>query len=195
MLELSKILGVSIVALLGQEGGVQIIEEDEVAYRKKVRHIPFMGTSARAGEPAIDLSQDDDRVELTIPNLPYDRVVAFDVDGDSMAPNLLNGDIIICNQLDRLATLMPNVIYVIENKDAERLIKYVQQHSKYLLCRSNDPVAYPDIKIDYDNIVHIYQFRLRLTPDIGRPGSGLDKRMSRIEAWINKKFRGWEDDL
>lgn len=156
------------------------------------RRITYLPTGVHAGEGAPDVDQRPIKeLRIQLPQLPVKEGVAFPIVGDSMAPVLTSGDIIICTEVHDWNDLRQHQVYVIENTDEERVVKYVTRYGDHLVLHSNDPVRYPDQEIYYQDIERIWVFRLRITPDLARPGAGLDRRVDSIEAYLRKRFPGW----
>lgn len=171
-----------------------IVMDDPADYQyRRITYLPT-GVHAGAGSPDVD-QRPVKELRIQLPELPVKEGVAFPIVGDSMAPVLMAGDIIICTEIHDWNALRQHQIYVIENDEEERVVKYVTRYGDHLVLRSNDQVRYPDQELLYLRIERIWEYRLRITSDLSRPGAGLDRRVDSIEAYLRKRFPGWWRDV
>lgn len=89
--------------------------------------ILFTSVGAFAGASiGRDTFEREDLQFYSIPGLKGDNLVSFPVEGNSMEPIINDGDIVICQYLERLDQLKENAIYAIKTNGAI-WIKYVQK--------------------------------------------------------------------
>lgn len=81
----------------------------------------------------------------------YDFTI--DVDGDSMEPELRDGDTIACAWLGTSADLLPDKIYVVDSAEGA-VVKQLSSNGKELVCHSINPL-YEDFTIRAENVVRI----------------------------------------
>ncbi len=74
----------------------------------------------------------------------YDFTI--EVNGDSMAPTLLNGDVIAGEWLRRGDIIDSNKIYILDTNDGA-VVKRIKQTNEGLLCHSDNP-TYLDFIVD-----------------------------------------------
>jgi len=89
-------------------------------------NILFTSTNAFAGA-AVDAGSfaEEDRQFFAIPGVAGGSLVAFPIDGDSMEPVVMDGDIVICREVSSLKDVKENEIYAVKANGA-LWVKYVQ---------------------------------------------------------------------
>jgi sporulation protein YlmC with PRC-barrel domain len=89
-------------------------------------NIIFTSIEAFAGA-SLDLSSftREEQRSFSMPGLAGDGLVAFPVKGNSMEPVILNGDIVICRQVNHIREIKENQIYAVRN-NGQVWVKYVQ---------------------------------------------------------------------
>lgn len=75
------------------------------------------------------------------------------VEGDSMEPELRNGDTIACQWLNNSDELRTDKIYVVDSAEGA-VVKQLSNDGKELLCHSINPL-YDDFKIHKSNVLRI----------------------------------------
>jgi plasmid maintenance system antidote protein VapI len=94
------------------------------------------------------------------------RLTAFEIEGDSMLPNLTSGDMVVCEPVEPNARLKENAIYIIvtDTVVAKRIqqIKDGNEVSQLLLISDND-TTYKPYKVDIEEVRQILQVKMRLT--------------------------------
>lgn len=127
------------------------------------RNITLVPNRALAGY-ALEHHQNDFLEELpkfSIPNLEGD-LVAFEISGDSMMPTITNGDIVVCEPIERGQPLRDNHVYVVVTDVV--VAKRIQSASdnKMLLISDNGDV-YKPYPVDTDEVRQILKVKCRLT--------------------------------
>ncbi len=93
-------------------------------------------------------------------------LVAFEISGDSMFPTITNGDIVVCEPLERGEPLRDNNVYVIVTDVvvAKRVqqIKTNDQITQLRLISDNN-VMYQPYNVDLEEISQILRVKCRLT--------------------------------
>ncbi|MCB9283112.1 MAG: S24 family peptidase [Lewinellaceae bacterium] len=113
--------------------------------------------------------QDKDFLEgfqkFSIPQLEGE-LIAFEISGDSMMPTVTNGDIVVCEPLERGEPLRDNQVYVIVTDVvvAKRIqqVKEGDRISQLLLISDNNAV-YKPYEVDLEEIRQILKVKCRLT--------------------------------
>lgn len=113
--------------------------------------------------------QDDsflaDLPKFSIPNLEG-NLIAFEINGDSMYPTITNGDLVVCEPLERGDPLRDNNVYVVVTDVvvAKRIqhIKDDQSVSQLRLISDNSAV-YKPYEVDLEDIRQILKVKCRLT--------------------------------
>ncbi len=109
-----------------------------------------------------------------LPGLNNATFRMFEVDGPSMAPNVLNGDRIIGEWIDSLDKIRDNRVHVIVHKGGvavKRIINRIKERGKLYL--KSDTIAhrheFPTIEIDPEDIKEIWYGRLKISSDFTEP--------------------------
>lgn len=128
------------------------------------RNITLVPNRALAGY-ALEHQQDNFMEELpkfSVPNLEGD-LVAFEIIGDSMMPTITNGDIVVCEPIERGISLRDNHVYVVVTDVV--VAKRIQQgrgSDKMLLISDNSDV-YKPYPVNLDEVRQLLKVRCRLT--------------------------------
>lgn len=138
----------------------------QVRYQGKRNNITLYPHNALAGD-AIE-TQDIDLSELprfSVPGL-NGQLAAIHISGDSMYPNLTNGDIVVCEPVEHNSSLRENHIYVIVTDVvvAKRIqvVRAPSGEERLRLISDNDSV-YKPYEIDLSEIRQLYKVKARLT--------------------------------
>jgi len=128
------------------------------------RNITLVPNRALAGY-ALEHQQDDFMEELpkfSVPNLEGD-LVAFEISGDSMMPTITNGDIVVCEPIERGVTLRDNHVYVVVTDVV--VAKRIQQSrdTNNMLLISDNSDVYKPYPVDLDEVRQILKVKCRLT--------------------------------
>ena len=107
----------------------------------------------------------DSLLRFSIPGLEGE-LVAFEISGDSMLPTVTNGDLVVCENVERGAPLHDNQVYVVVT-DAV-VAKRVQQikegnQLKGLRLISDNSQVYQPYSLDLEEIRQILKVKCRLT--------------------------------
>ena len=102
--------------------------------------------------------------KFSIPGLDG-NLTAFEISGDSMMPTITNGDIIVCEELERGEPIRDNQVYVVvtDSVVAKRIqqVKESNRLTKFRLISDNDRYQPYDVTIDEVN--RILRVKCRLT--------------------------------
>ncbi len=63
---------------------------------------------------------------FSLPGIQGNGLVAFQINGNSMEPVILDGDLVVCREVDRLDNMKDNEIYAVKN-NGSLWVKYVQR--------------------------------------------------------------------
>ncbi len=101
---------------------------------------------------------------FSIPNLEG-RLIAFEISGDSMYPTITNGDIVICEPLDREDPIRDNNVYVVVTDVvvAKRIQQVRDGGLAQLRLISDNNAVYKPYEVDLEDIRQILRVRCRLT--------------------------------
>ena len=109
-----------------------------------------------------------------LPGLSNATYRMFEVEGPSMAPNVLHGDRLIGEWIDDLEKVRDNRVYIIVHKGGvavKRIINRLKERGKLYL--KSDTIAhrheFPTIEIDPADINEIWYGRLKISSDFSEP--------------------------
>ncbi len=109
-----------------------------------------------------------------LPGLNNATYRMFEVEGPSMAPNILNGDRLIGEWIDDMDKIRDNRVYIIVHKGGvavKRVINRLKERGKLYL--KSDTIAhrheFPTIEIDPADIKEIWYGRLKISSDFSEP--------------------------
>lgn len=90
-------------------------------------NILFTTTEAFAGA-SVDVNSfsKEDNSYFSIPGLSGSGLVAFPIKGNSMEPVILDGDVVICREINSVYEIKENKIYAVKN-NGQVWVKYVQR--------------------------------------------------------------------
>jgi len=117
---------------------------------------------------AVDSQNDnylDGLQKFSVPNLEG-SLIAFEISGDSMHPTVTDGDIVICEKIERGSPLRDNHVYVIVTDVV--VAKRIQQLKKgnkatQLRLISDNHTVYQPYEVELEEIREILKVKCRLT--------------------------------
>lgn len=112
-----------------------------------------------------DIDYLKDMKRFSIPNVEG-NLIAFEISGDSMLPNIANGDILICEELERGEPIRDNAMYVVVTDVV--VAKRVQQIKKNnelssLLLISDNSAIYRPYEIEVEEVKQLLKVKMRLS--------------------------------
>lgn len=109
-----------------------------------------------------------------LPGLNNATYRMFEVEGPSMAPNVLHGDRIIGEWIDQLDKIRDNRVYVVVHTGGvavKRLINRLKERGKIYL--KSDTIAhrheFPTLEIDPEDIKEVWYGRMKISSDFSEP--------------------------
>lgn len=93
----------------------------------------------------------------------------FEIVGDSMEPALYHGDWISCTRVMALDNIRGATVYAIITSSMGITVKYLQRHPNGLKCVSHNKTENPPFIIPHEEIVQLWEARLRITSHIITP--------------------------
>lgn len=140
------------------------LEEKQTGGRQNIVLVPNL---ALAGYALQHQEADflDGLQHFSIPNMDG-PLIAFEISGDSMMPTITNGDLVVCEGLERGEPLRDNQVYVIVTDVV--VAKRVQQIREgeavnALRLISDNDIVYKPYEIDLTDIRQILKVKCRLT--------------------------------
>lgn len=128
-----------------------------------------------------------------LPGLSNATYRMFEVDGPSMAPNIMSGDRIIGEWIERLDDIRDNRVHVVVHKGGvtvKRVLNRIKERGKLYL--KSDTVVhradYPTMEIDPEDVSEIWYGRLKLSSDFSEP-SEVYHRLADLEVDIMEMKR------
>jgi len=129
-------------------------------------NILYTSKAAFAGS-AVDVGQSEDHEYFSIPGLSGNGLVAFPIDGNSMEPVILDGDIVICREMINLHEIRDNEIYAVKS-DGSLWVKYVKKIKdgqgrivKLNLISANN-LEHDPFKVDVNQYTRLYKVNSRI---------------------------------
>lgn len=128
-----------------------------------------------------------------LPGLSNATFRMFEVEGPSMAPNIMSGDRIIGEWVEKLDDIRDNRVHVVVHKGGitvKRVLNRIKERGKIYL--KSDTVVhradYPTLEIDPEDISEIWYGRLKLSSDFSEP-SEVYHRLADLEVDIMEMKR------
>lgn len=107
-----------------------------------------------------------DLPKFSIPNLDG-NLIAFEISGDSMYPTITNGDIVVCEPLERGDPLRDNNVYVVvTDVVVAKRIQQIRSEGNIptqLRLISDNGAVYKPYEVDLEDIRQILRVKCRLT--------------------------------
>jgi transcriptional regulator with XRE-family HTH domain len=132
-----------------------------------------------------------------LPGLNNGTYRMFEVDGPSMAPNVLHGDRIIGEWVDALDKIRDNRVYVIVHEGGvavKRLINRLKERGKLYL--KSDTIAhrheFPTIEIDPADVKEVWYAQMKISSDFSEPAE-VYHRLADLEMDVMEMKRSMKD--
>jgi len=103
--------------------------------------------------------------KFSVPGMEGD-LIAFEISGDSMYPTVTNGDIVICEPLERGDTLRDNHVYVIvTDVVVAKRVQQVKEENEMIQLKliSDNGSVYRPYEVDISDVRQILKVKGRLT--------------------------------
>ena len=153
-------------------------DENYLAKRRKMKmasersNIHFVPVKAAAGYLAgyNDPEFIDELNTFTLPMLAPGDYRAFEIIGDSMLPTP-SGSVIVCEKLENLDNVKPNLTYIVVSRTEGIVYKRVQKagRGKTTLTLVSDNPNYPPYTVNYDDIAEVWQTQMILSRPQEKP--------------------------
>ncbi len=157
-------------------GGYMSIPRIITVDNKGNDNIVYVPVKARAGYLSGygDIEFMESLPTFRLPGLSNATYRMFEVDGPSMAPNVLHGDRIIGEWVDGLDKIRDNRVYVVVHKGGvavKRVINRLAERGKIYL--KSDTIAhrheFPTMEVDPEDIMEIWYGRMKISSDFSEP--------------------------
>lgn len=153
----------------GKPFGIDITENISSSHSIEQGNILFTSVRAFAGSGESAASPEyEEKDFFNIPGYSGSGYVAFPVEGNSMDPVILDGDIVVCEKITGVGELKDNEIYAVRTHNG-MWIKYVQkiENNKRRVIRlkliSANYLEFDPIKVDVDEYIEIYKVISRIS--------------------------------
>ena len=146
-------------------GGFESRSMNELDFSGKP-NITLISHKALAGNavPTAELVEEE-RPKFSVPGMQGD-LLAVEISGDSMMPTLMNGDIVICEKVERDEPIRENQVYIIVTDTV--VAKRVQQIKTNgvldkLRLISDNSTVYKPYELNLEEILQLLKVKCRLT--------------------------------
>ena len=133
-----------------------------------------------------------------LPGLSNATYRMFEVEGPSMAPNVLHGDRIIGEWIDSLDKIRDNRVYVVVHKGGvavKRVVNRLKERGKLYL--KSDTIAhrheFPTLEIDPEDIKEVWYGRMKISSDFSEPAE-VYPRLADLEMDVMEMKRMMNDN-
>lgn len=109
--------------------------------------------------------EDDAPQYVVIPGLGNDGRV-FEINGESMMPHLLHGDLVGCTYVEAGADIKDGVIYILSSKETGLAAKYLRVSKRGMVCMSENNMDHADYLVPFDDIQEIWEVRFKVTKQL-----------------------------
>jgi len=132
-----------------------------------------------------------------LPGLNNATYRMFEVEGPSMAPNVLHGDRIIGEWIDELDKIRDNRVYVVVHKGGvavKRVVNRLKERGKLYL--KSDTIAhrheFPTLEVDPEDVREVWYGRLKISSDFSEPAE-VYHRLADLEMDVMEMKRAMKD--
>ena len=153
----------------GKPFGIDITENTRASTNTLKGNILYTSVRAFAGSGEGAAAADyEEKDFFSIPGYTGNGYVAFPVDGNSMDPVILDGDIVVCEKITGVGELRDNEIYAVRTHTG-MWIKYVQkiENSKRRVIKlkliSANYLEFDPIEVDVDEYIELYKVISRIS--------------------------------
>ena len=151
--------------------------------------VPLINVEARAG---FIENKDNEQWMSTLDMFklpgyePADGQKLFEVEGDSMMPTLMHGDILITQHADDITEILDGSVAVIVTSKSVLTKRIKKDLSNNALILISDNSKYESISYDLDNILEILIVRGKITSSLNVIDMDANKRVQHLESQVDK---------
>lgn len=174
-----------------------------IDYESNIRSIPIVDVSAAAGHGYFNSDYTETLGEINLPTAllqsKYGNYYCGIVNGESMAPTLLNQDYIIFRLLtsDEWIDMKDGRVYFIVDRSGSSFVKRIKNNLKSegsIICMSDsiDKANFRDFTIAGDDLANIYHVEWHFSKDLSNINDLYYDRLGTLEAdmkEIKEKFK------
>jgi transcriptional regulator with XRE-family HTH domain len=167
--KLCEVFGIDANYLMGfsdvmYKSDATFVKASPSAHRLNITLVPRKALAGYAMNPG-DWAFLDSLQKFSVPGLEGD-LTAFEISGDSMLPTITNGDVVICEPIERGEPIRDNQVYVVVTDVvvAKRIqqLKHGAKVTKLRLISDNGEVYRP-YDVDLEEVQQILRVKCRLT--------------------------------
>lgn len=132
--------------------------------RSNIRLLPHKALAGNAIDNPADLEREEG-TWFSLPNYNGD-LTAIEIDGDSMMPTLMNGDLVVCEYVERGNSIMENNVYVIvTDVVVAKRVQQIKENGTLMGLRliSDNDAVYKPYDIALEDINALLKVKCRLT--------------------------------
>lgn len=140
------------------------VQEQSEGHRLNITLVPIKAHAGYAMRPG-DWAFLDSLQKFSIPGLEG-NLTAFEISGDSMLPTITNGDIVICEPMERGEPIRDNQVYVVvTDVVVAKRIQQLKQGTTVTKLRliSDNGDVYRPYDVDLNEVQQILRVKCRLT--------------------------------
>lgn len=145
-------------------GNTSAIQNQTEGHRLNITLVPIKAHAGYAMRPG-DWAFLDSLQKFSIPGLEG-NLTAFEISGDSMLPTITNGDIVICEPMERGEPIRDNQVYVVvTDVVVAKRIQQLKQGTTVTKLRliSDNGDVYRPYDVDLNEVQQILRVKCRLT--------------------------------
>ena len=143
---------------------IRSLQEKRFGGRENITLIPERALAGYAMEHQ-DRTYIESLQKFSIPGM-QGNLLAFEISGDSMMPTVTNGDLVVCEPIERGAPLRDNHVYVIvTDVVVAKRIQQIKEDNELRSLRliSDNDVVYKPYDVEVEDIRQILKVKCRLT--------------------------------
>lgn len=158
--KMAKALGIATELLY--EGNPEALDINSKTVTLNITYVPVQ---AQAGFFS-GFSQDQTILtRFFLPEMTDGNYFAFNITGDSMAPTIKSGDIVVCSKLENKDEIRPQTVHVIFDKTEGIVVKRLVIDGEKLRCIS-DNKQYQEYSMNAKSVKDIYRVRRVITSNV-----------------------------
>lgn len=146
------------------------MSDNNTEYAKNITLVPHLAMAGNAIDIA-NLQNEKELPKFYIPTIPGldGNLIAIEISGDSMLPNITNGDLVICERVEGGAIdgngLKDNSVYiVVTDTVVAKRVQKVKENNKIIRLRLiSDNTIYPPYEVELAEVKQVFRVKYRLT--------------------------------
>lgn len=143
----------------------RLLSEQEHGKRRNITLVPDRALAGYALEHQ-DPEFFENLQKFSIPGMESSNLIAFEISGDSMLPTITDGDLVICEPLERGEPLRDNHVYVVVTEVVvAKRIQQIREDDEVTRLRliSDNSKVYQPYEVELNEIRQLLKVQCRLT--------------------------------